>query len=212
MVQRAREGEWGGALVMALLLLVLAGVIGGALALSLASEQLIAAHHHTTAELRLAADAGLARAQAEIATMASWNDVLQGRTLSSCRDTTLQPRQADGRVLDLAGLTVALQRTTDALAPWGADNPRWRLFAYGPLDLMTGAAPDGRVTPYVVVWLADDQADGDGDALTDANDAVWLRAEAFGLGSARAALEATIRRPAPYPSALRVVSWRFAAF
>jgi hypothetical protein len=212
MVRRGRQRESGGALVMALLLLVLAGVVGGALALSLASEQLIAAHHHTAAELRLAADAGLARAQAEIARLASWSDVLQGRVLSSCRDSTLQPRQADGRMLDLAGLTAVLQRTTDVLAPWGADNPRWRLFAYGPLDLVTGAAPDGRVTPYVVVWVADDQADGDGDALTDANGTVWLRAEAFGLGPARAALEATIHRPAPYPSALRVVSWRFAGF
>ena len=48
--------------------------------------------------------------------------------------------------------------------------------------------------PYVVVWIADDVDEVDGDPATDTNDVVMIHAEAFGTRGGRRAVEATIQR------------------
>ena len=89
--------------------------------------------------------------------------------------------------------------------PWGADNPRWQLFAYGPLNLMLppGAAPS---PCYVVVLVADDRASAmatrHATGATPSQAAVsCARAEAFGLAGAHRAVELTAARP-PSPGRL----------
>ena len=69
--------------------------------------------------------------------------------------------------------TGQLQADTDTLNLWGANNPRWKLFAWGPLSSML---PDNQIDSamYVAVWVADDPADGtggviDGDPTSDVN-------------------------------------------
>ena len=59
----------------------------------------------------------------------------------------------DGRSIDLADAT---SQANGEPRPWGANNPRWQLFAYGPL----GGA-------YVIVWAGDDPAETDGDPGRD---------------------------------------------
>jgi hypothetical protein len=77
---------------------------------------------------------------------------------------------------------------------------------------------------YGLLLVADDPAESDGDPLADASDAgnpgtgvLMLRAEAFGTGGSRAAVELTVARTDPVdlernPRLLgvRAVSWRAA--
>jgi hypothetical protein len=65
----------------------------------------------------------------------------------------------------------------------GLDARGWRLFAFGPLSRLQ-AQDSQRSTAYLVVWIADDPA-GDPAVLA-------VRAEAFGPGGTRRAVEAVI--------------------
>jgi hypothetical protein len=83
--------------------------------------------------------------------------------------------------------------------PWGANNARWQLYAYGPFATL---APFARPAPcYLAVWLADDSREEDADPLTDgAGDGapgqgvVRLRAEVYGPLGGRRAIEAELVR------------------
>ena len=46
--------------------------------------------------------------------------------------------------------------------PWGANNPVWRLFAYGPISILL-PAPDVNSAYYIVVMVADDPSENDND-------------------------------------------------
>jgi hypothetical protein len=95
--------------------------------------------------------------------------------------------------------------------PWGVDNPRWQLYAYGRLrDLV----PGGTIVSddYVAVLVADDQGENDGDPLADGAEpdnpgrgVMVLRAEAFGPRGRRHGVEATV---AQTPGGVRIRSWR----
>jgi len=79
--------------------------------------------------------------------------------------------------------------------------------------MLPGAGHD---TAYVVVWVADDSDDLDGNAAVDANDIVMIRAEAFGPRGSKRAVEATIAReeamdatlPGVRRSDVRTIVWR----
>ncbi len=103
--------------------------------------------------------------------------------------------------------------------PWGANNPRWQLFAFGPMEqfsqLMRPAAC------YLIVWVADDAREGDGNPLMDAGSRdepghgiVRVRAETYGAAGSRRAIEAELARVCPdgpgescLPG-IRVQSWQ----
>ncbi|MPZ18377.1 MAG: hypothetical protein GEV06_10760 [Luteitalea sp.] len=199
----------GAALILALLVTLLLTVVGSALIMAVATEHLITANDRDAEELVHAADAGLERAFLELSHVPVWTDVLTGRALSRVRDDTLLPRFPDGRIVSLVDLTHDVQTTSDR-GPWGANNPRWRLFVYGSLADVVGLTLEGPPLAYVVVWVADDHADGDGNPLQDDNDTVTLRCEAYGVRHGRRAIEATVARVDPYPAPLSVLSWRLA--
>ena len=102
--------------------------------------------------------------------------------------------------------------------PWGLNNPRWQLYAWGRLaDWLPEGAIDAGF--YVVVLVADDPAETDGNPLADGPGSgfgvVMLRAEAFGPGGTHAAVEQTLARVSadelsrrPDLHGVRVVSWR----
>jgi hypothetical protein len=53
-----------------------------------------------------------------------------------------------------------------AARPWGRNNPRWTVFASGPLaELLPDAAIAAR--SYCVIWVADDPAENDAQPLRD---------------------------------------------
>jgi hypothetical protein len=207
---------------MAMLLMLAAG---SALVLLAVTETRISASHRVGAELLYASEAALERALVDLSALADWDAALQGRATSTF--TGVPP----GTMVDLdeetsmlrcgrrAGCTDAETTAFAAERPWGADNPRWQLYAWGPLSQIAGG--QGLAEVYVAVWVADDPGETDGDALRDATEAsdpgrgvLTLTAAAFAPGGARRATEATIARrvdqavPGGLGSGLRVVSWR----
>jgi hypothetical protein len=81
--------------------------------------------------------------------------------------------------------------------------------------MISGGGRD--LLPYVVVWIADDPDDLDGDPSLDSNDIVIVRSEAFGIRGGRRAVEATILRESALDGAaaggvsrsdVSVIAWR----
>lgn len=166
------------------------------------TEVAVAANYRGTGETLYAAEGAAECAIAEALRAASWNDLLSGAILGAYRDITLRPSSPSGGQLDLAALSNALQVASDAAARRGADNPRWRLMLFSPFSQIAR-----RVTAseYVVAWVADDPAEVDGDPMTDSNDKLTVRAQAFGRQGAQRTVEATVAR---VNGGIGVLSWR----
>jgi hypothetical protein len=112
--------------------------------------------------------------------------------------------------------TTAQMNANSRERPWGNNNPRWRLFAYGPMQQVAQLA---RPAPcYLAVWIGDDGREQDGDSLADeaADDQpghgiVRVHAEAYGFAGSRRAIEAELARVCQLGSCrpgIRVQSWQ----
>jgi hypothetical protein len=201
-----RSFDEGGALVLALLVAAVGlgiGLAAGALA---DTETISTSAFRDGVEAFYVADGALEAAQDELAQLPDWSLVLSGLAVSRLAAASQQPTTALSGQLDLAAATVALQAQTDAGANWGANNPRWRLYAWGPLSALWAAAgPNGLL--YVAVWVADDVAETDGNPLADSNGCLRIRAEARGRRGSRRIVEAVLER-VPSTGVVRQVSWR----
>lgn len=200
MIGRSRLGrnERGAAVVVALLVMVLLATIGAALVTLTTTESLISASHRHGAEAASGAEAALERAMHDLSLMPDWSAALAaepGNAVASFSETSAVATMPDGRMLAVATLTAERQRDGDARAGpavFGADAPRWRLFAHAPASRIYGPGPDPPL--YVLVWIADDGWDGDGAPDRDGNGSVVLHAAAFGARGARRTVEASVRR------------------
>jgi hypothetical protein len=218
-------------IIIALMATLLMSALGGALVLTTSSEALIAANFRDARAGVYAADAALGRAVDDLASVSEWDSVLDGSTRSTFTDGPPNGVRAlaDGKSLDLdrtvnmancrkvTPCSSANLAAVTAQRPWGANNPIWRLFAYGPLsNLLPPQAIDS--VHYVVVMVADDASENDADPLHDGRLAtnpgagvVIMRAEAFGPRGSRQIVEMTVGRP-PIPAqngqGLRMLSWR----
>lgn len=198
---RSREGsaERGSAVLIALLLSLLVGAIAAGLIVITSTETMIAASYRHGQEASYGAEAALERALHDLATLPDWSQVLAeppGNVIATFDDGEAAPRAPDGRDLNLADLTSRRQRDSDARdgpGVFGGDSPKWRLFAHArPRDL--GASFGVDLPLYFVVWVADDESDGDGDAAHDSNHRILVWAVAFGAGGARRSVEARVAR------------------
>jgi hypothetical protein len=206
--------EDGVALVLALMTLLLLSAIALALVLITSTEIAVASNYRDAQVVLSAADAALERETGELLAQSDWDAVLAGVARSTFADGPPGgSRQVPGggainlgEVLNLAncgkaaGCAIAdLDRVT-ADRPWGPNNPRYVLFAYGPAALLSASiVPAPRV--YLVVMVADDPTENDADPLRDGLTAdnpgrgiLTVRAEAFGAGGAHKAIEATVAR------------------
>jgi hypothetical protein len=226
-----RARERGVALIVAMVVLALAAAIGLGLVLTTSLEPLAAANYESSWAAFFAAEAGIAVAGHELATIADWNDVLRGEVGSAVLDRpgpVLElPDGSRASPFDLTNLATcghAEPCTSAELTaftvehPWGPNNPRWQVFGHGRLDrLLPGG---GNAVPVeVVVWVADDPGDTDGDPLRDSETApqgewrpgacvVAVRAEAFAARSGHRAIIATFSRGSPgCGTGTRLVSW-----
>jgi len=212
-------------MVVALLALSVLAALGVAMLLTSSSDVAIAGAFRDQRSGIYAADAIVARALDEIAA-ADWADLLSGagsaalvdgpprgtRTLSDGSRIDLQ------QVVNMANCQKASACTTAELTavterrPWGTSNPRWQLYAYGPLRSML---PSSVVDSpwYVVLLVADDPLRAD--------DVIALRGEAFGPRNAHAVTELLAARPPAIssgadtdyngvgsPGSMIVLSWR----
>ena len=238
--------EHGIALILALMAMSLLLALGLALTLTTNTEMRIAAAYRRGVEARYAADAALARAVLELSRETRWDDVLAGVKRSGFVDgaATGVRRLPGGGSLDLPAATnlvrcgtpscsqADLVATTDD-RPWGANNPVWQPYAYGPLN---DFGPPGTLDSptYVVVWVADDPGENDDDPLHDGGPSpgcdaeresacpdrntgrgvIVLLARAFGVDDTQRTVLMTLARPRSSSdevedqSVARVISWR----
>jgi hypothetical protein len=210
------------ALIVALMAMLFMSAIGTALVLTTSVDSRITRNFRISTEALYAADAVLERAVDDLRAFHDWSMVLSGAAQSAFVDGSPAGTRAlaDGRRIDLGEL-VNLANCRKAVAcsdaemdvvsadrPWAANNPRWRLFAWGRL---ADIAADGSVSSpfYVVVMAADDPSENDSDPLHDGRarcaqgqvtecnpgtGTLALRAEAFGPFGAHKIIELTISR------------------
>lgn len=204
----------GSALVVALMSLLLLTALGLALAMTAATETYISSHFRDGQQALGVADAVLERSMQDLLTIPDWNKVLSGETTSSFVDgpsTGTRTTPYGGTVnldeiANLASCGVASGCSASQIATnapdrtWGANNPRWRVFAHGPAsDLVSGGDID--MPYYIVVLVGDDPSETDGNPLIDGTAAtnpgkgiLSLRIEAFGPGGTHRVLETTVAR------------------
>jgi hypothetical protein len=208
--------EDGIAMIVALMAMMLMTALGVALVLTTSAETMIAHNFRSGQEALYAADAVLERAMDDILTVPDWNTMLAGTTQSAFIDGPPSGTRTlpDGTNIDLGQLLslancgkVTGCSASDLTAnytgdrPWGANNPVWQLYAYNRLDAMV---PSGTINSqyYVVVMVADDPSETDGDPLHDGvspstnpgTGVLMLRAEAFGPRGAHKVIQITVAK------------------
>lgn len=214
----------GVALIVVLLVMILLSALGLSLTMVTSSEERVSDAYSNGSEAFYAADAALELAVQELARVPDWSHVLDGTVPSAFVDPQMSLHDWPGgqaRTSSEATALVTCRRTscTDAdmdartsERPWGENNPRWRLFAYGPVR---GFSAMGTIdsSGYVAVWAGDDPSENDGNPLVDGNDSAGtnpgrgvLTLLVHGYGpSSRRVIEATVAQAA---NGVRVLSWR----
>jgi hypothetical protein len=208
------KDERGAALVTALMAMLLLTALGSALVMTTMTESMIAGNYRSSHEAFYAADAGVERVMDDLLTVPDWNNILKGTVRSAFVDGNPSGNRTlpDGSSIDLTEATnmancgkittcsAADMNASTEDRPWGSNNPRWNLYAYGPL---TTIVPTGTVNSslYVIVWVGDDQSESDNDPTTDGNSqtnpgsgVLALHVEAFGPGGARKIIEVTVAK------------------
>jgi len=233
------ETERGVALIIALMAMTMMLALGSALVLLSSSETVIAANFRAAHEAIYAAEAAIEVTLADLRIVPDWTLALSGDVRSLFVDGAPSGTRTliDGSTVDLDRITnqancqkptacsPADLAATTTERPWGANNPRWTPYAYGPLAGLLGAQTVNSAF-YVIAFVGDDPSENDNDPALDGfsasgspnpgNGIVRIRAEAFGPRSAHKVIEASVARvelppatPGEQPSTeLRVLSWR----
>ena len=209
-----RNKERGAALVTALMALLLFTALGFALVMSTSTETMITGNFRGSQEALYAADAGVERVMDDLLTVPDWNNILQGSIRSAFVDGPPSGSRtlSDGSAIDLTQATnmvncgkistcsVSDMDLATEARPWGENNPRWNLYAYGPLNTIV---PTGTVNSqiYIIVWVADDQSENDNDPMIDGNaqtnpgsGVLAMHAEAFAANGIHKVIEVTVAK------------------
>lgn len=213
-----RTNDAGSAIVIVLGAMSVLAAIGLSLVLLSMTETMAAGNSRRSIAALYAAEAGIERVLPDLWRLPDWNAVLEGRAMSGFTDGAPAGLRvlADGRRVNLdeiVSLANCNQRTrcsdaamdsVTAERPWGRDNPRWQLFAHGPIASLCPAGSTSPPREYVAVLVADDPAENDDDPMRDGRPGVnsgagllLVRAEAFGPDGTHRVIEATIARGSP---------------
>ena len=201
-------------MVVAMMAMLLMTALGVALVLTTSSETIIAGNYRNSGEAMYAADAVLERAIDDLLTVPDWNPLLSGSVQSAFIDGAPSGVRTlpDGSTIDLTQtrnmancqkVTACSTAEMDAITterPWGPNNPRWQLYAYGKMsDLMSTGSVDSSY--YVILMVADDPAETDGNPLQDGASQsnpgagiLVMRSEAFGPRGVHRVIEMTVVR------------------
>ena len=226
------SNERGIALIMVVLITTFLSALGVGLMMAIFMDRLATGNLAGSVALLYAADAGIQLAARDLSRADDWNAVLAGIELSAFTDGLPAGVRGipGGGAVDLiaatnqlncgkaTACTSAQMNANSRERPWGPNNPRWTLFAYGPTTQLTELT---RPAPcYLAVWIADDVREQDGDAAVDAagdeegHGIVRVHAEAFGLAGSRRVIEAELARICPGGDpggclpGIRVQSWQ----
>jgi len=207
---RQRHDERGVALLMALVTAALVTAIATAMVMSSSTDLVITGNTRASMEAMYAAEAAGQRAIGELATIGDWSTVLAappGNVTATFDEGETMVRAPDGRPLSVPVLTAARQAASAVTygPGFGADSPVWRLFGHADIRALL---PPGVTSPpaYVLIHVADDGGDGDGDPERDANGQLIVYAEAYGVSGAHRAVELAVSRVTP--GTIRVLSWK----
>jgi type IV pilus assembly PilX-like protein len=191
--------EEGTALIIALMAMMLLTALGAAMIMVTTTETKISNNYSNAQEALYAADAAVERVVQDLLMVPRWNDILTGAAQSAFVDGDMmsQKHLSGGGVMTLCcgtnSATGQLQADTNLLNLWGANNPQWRLFAWGPLSqILPNTEVDSPM--YIAAWIADDPAETDGNPQADVNGTLTVHAEAIGPGGARKVVEVTVAR------------------
>ena len=187
-----REAERGAALIITLLATMLLSALGIALVLTTGTETMITANYRSAQETMYAADAGIERSIQDLLRVSNWNTVLSGAQKSSFADNA-KGTMPDGTPANLTELTANFQAESDASYGTNPNRPAWQLFAHAPLSSLLASGTVG-ARDYVVVWIADDPSETDGNPAADTNGVVMIHGEAYGDSGSRKVVEATLSR------------------
>jgi Tfp pilus assembly protein PilX len=188
------RNEDGVALIVVLLATMLLTGLALSLVLITSGETMLTANYRHSQEVLYGADAAIERVVQDVLTVSQWNQLIDpgGNLQSSFTEGPTVVTLADGTTIDVEKERARLQAESDATAVWGANNPVWQLYAYGPLSSIL---PDGVDSPvYVAVFVADDPSETDGNPSNDGNGVLTLHAEAWGAGGSRKVVEVTLAR------------------
>lgn len=192
-ITRDGRGERGVALVIVLLSTMLLTALAISLVMLTSSETLLTANYRNAQESLYAADAAAERVVQDLLTVAQWNDLLQaGNVQSSFTEGPTVVRLGDGTQVDVARECARVQAETDRLHIWGTNDPKWRVYAYGPLANILPEGVDSRA--YVLVLVGDDPSEIDGNPLADTNGVLTVHAESWGAGGSHKVIELTVAR------------------
>jgi hypothetical protein len=202
------------AIVIAVMALLLLSTVGAGLVLTTSTESLISGVFRAGTEARYAARAAADRALVDLVMLSSWDPALAGAAYSSFNDgLPIGSRAlAAGGVLDLthvvnlancgqtSGCSTAAMNAVSADRPWGANNPRWQLYAWGSASALEGV-PRTNGDYYAVALVGDDGAENDGNPMRDGmlpgnpgGGRLLVRGMAFGARGARASVELALVR------------------
>jgi PilX N-terminal len=220
----AGRTERGVALIVVLLVTMLLSALGLSLTMVTSTERRVADSYLGGGEAFYAADAALELAAQELSRILDWSQVLDGSVTSTFIDSQVASQGWPGGQAQTSREATALvscRRTSCTAAeldartserPWGSNNPRWQLFAYGPVrDLSPSGTIDS--SGFVAVWVGDDPSENDSKPLVDGDDEagpnpgrglLTVLVHAYGPASRRV-IEATVAKAG---SGVRVISWR----
>jgi hypothetical protein len=208
------NNDRGAALITALMAMLLLTALGLALVLNTTTEGMITGNFRSGQEALYAADAGVERVMDDLLTVPDWNNILKGTVRSAFIDGAPNGTRSlpDGTTIDLTQATnmancghvatcsIAEMNASTEDRPWSTNNPRWNLYAYGPLNtiISTGTVNSN---VYVIVWVGDDQSENDDDPTTDGNaqtnpgsGVLAMHVEAFGPQGTHKVLEVTLAK------------------
>jgi hypothetical protein len=210
----------GSVLLPVLLFMLLLSAIALGLATVVRIEIAIADRFLHAAEGLYAADAGLSVALSELRELTDWTPVLDG----SARSAHAQGAFSGGKTVPGGGQVVVCCGPESAAARLAAETAasplparrslQWQPFLWSAVQSLAPSEPASRL--FLVVWVADDEADDDTHISIDANGVLIVRAEALAPDGLRRVVEAYIaRRPpagdgedVPHGQGVHVVAWR----
>lgn len=211
MKSNAPSREQGSALVVALVASSLLSALGLALASLTVVEATISSNHRAGNQLSYAADAAGEAILADLLTTPSWTDILTGAVSSRLNGHAVPPAGPGTTPRTLAQLTADVQAESDAAGVWGANTPRWRLFAYGWLTELAPIA-SGVSDEYLTAWVADDVDEADDDPLADTNGRLQFIARASSARGMQRRIALTVAQTPALTMAgtpaVRILAWR----
>ena len=206
------QDERGVAVVIALLMALLIGAIAAALVVLTTTETLISASFRQSDEAAYGAEAALERGLHDLADDAGLvagpggaagqrHLELRRWRIDAARHPTAARSTSRGSrpIASARAMRATAQPSSGPTVPSGACSrtPPCERCSTGPgLDLPL----------YLVVWVADDESDGDGNPEIDSNGRILVYAVAFGAGGARHSVEARVGRAEA--GRLRLLAWR----